>query len=67
MGEIALTANEYKTAQRLGGDYWLYVVFNCCSKAQVTVIRNPARFNWEPPAKIDCYRIGSNTILKGSG
>jgi len=29
VGEIALTANEYKTAQRLGDDYWLYVVFNC--------------------------------------
>ncbi|HSE37697.1 MAG TPA: DEAD/DEAH box helicase family protein, partial [Blastocatellia bacterium] len=25
VGEIALTANEYKTAQSLGDDYWLYV------------------------------------------
>ena len=64
VGEIALTANEYKTAQRLGDDYWLYVVFNCARQPQVTIIRNPARFDWEPLSKIDCYRIGADTILK---
>ncbi|HYN25796.1 MAG TPA: DEAD/DEAH box helicase family protein [Pyrinomonadaceae bacterium] len=65
VGEIALTANEYKTAQRLGDVYWLYVVFNCASQPQVTTIQNPARFDWEPLSKIDCYRIGAETILKG--
>lgn len=30
-GEIALTSNEYRTAQRLGNDYWLYVVFHCAT------------------------------------
>ncbi len=64
VGEIALTANEYKTAQRLGDDYWLYVVFNCASQPQVTLIQNPARFDWEPLSKIDCYRIAAETILK---
>ena len=64
VGEIALTANEYKTAQRLGEDYWLYVVFNCASAPQVTTIQNPARFDWEPLSKIDCYRIGADTFLK---
>jgi len=64
-GEIALTANEYKTAQRLGDDYWLYVVFNCASQPQLTTIQNPARFDWEPLSKIDCYRIGAEAILKG--
>src|SRR6266849_4965629 len=62
VGEIALTANEYKTAQRLGDDYWLYVVFNCASQPQVTLIQNPARFDWEPLSKIDCYRIGAETF-----
>jgi superfamily II DNA or RNA helicase len=66
VGEIALTANEYKTAQRLGEDYWLYVVFNCASKPEVTVIQNPARFDWEPLSKIDCYRIRADAILPGS-
>jgi superfamily II DNA or RNA helicase len=64
VGEIALTANEYKTAQRLGPDYWLYVAFNCASQPQVTLIQNPARFDWEPMSKIDCYRIGAETLLK---
>jgi hypothetical protein len=64
VGEIALTANEYKTAQRLGDDYWLYVVFNCASKPQVTLIQNPARFDWEPLSKIDRYRLGAETILQ---
>src|SRR6266481_790429 len=63
VGEIALTANEYKTAQRLGEDYWLYVVFNCASQPQVTLVQNPARFDWEPLSKIDCYRIGAETLL----
>jgi len=63
VGEIALTANEYKTAQRLSDDYWLYVVFNCTSQPQVTTIQNPARFDWEPLSKIDCYRLGAETIL----
>ncbi|MGH9927705.1 MAG: DEAD/DEAH box helicase, partial [Pyrinomonadaceae bacterium] len=64
IGEIALTANEYKTAQRLADDYWLYVVFNCASQPQVTTIQNPARFDWEPLSKIDCYRIKAEVILK---
>jgi superfamily II DNA or RNA helicase len=64
VGEIALTANEYKTAQRLADDYWLYIVFNCASQPEVTTIQNPARFDWEPLSKIDCYRIRPETILK---
>jgi hypothetical protein len=64
VGEIALSANEYKTAQRLGEDYWLYVVFNCASRPEVTLIQNPARFDWEPLSKIDCYRINAETVLK---
>jgi superfamily II DNA or RNA helicase len=64
VGEIALTANEYKTALRLGDDYWLYVVFNCASQPKITTIQNPARFDWQPLSKIDCYRLDSETILK---
>ena len=64
VGEIALTANEYKTALRLGDDYWLYVVFNCASEPKVTTIQNPARFDWQPLSKIDCYRLDCETILK---
>jgi superfamily II DNA or RNA helicase len=62
VGEIALTANEYKTAQSLGDEYWLYVVFNCASDPQVITIQNPARLEWEALSKIDCYRIGADRL-----
>jgi len=64
-GEVALTANEYKTAQRLDDQYWLYVVFNCGSRPELTVIQNPARLDWEPLTKIDCYRIEAERLLHG--
>lgn len=64
MGEIALTANEYKTAERLCDDYWLYVVFNCASNPEVTVVQNPARLDWEPLSKIDTFRLQAKEILK---
>jgi PIN domain len=44
--------------------YWLYVVFNCASTPQINTIQNPARFDWEPLSKIDCYRLGSETIFE---
>ena len=50
--------------ERPSAKSWLDVVFNCASEPQVTTIQNPARFNWEPLSKIDCYRLGSETILK---
>jgi superfamily II DNA or RNA helicase len=66
VGEIALTANEYKAAQSLGDEFWLYVVFNCASEPQVTAIQNPARLEWEALSKIDCYRIGADGLLQGT-
>jgi superfamily II DNA or RNA helicase len=64
VGDIALTANEYKTAQSLGDEYWLYVVFNCASEPQVSAIQNPASLEWEALSKIDCYRIGAEGLLR---
>ena len=48
VGEIALTANEYKTAQRLKNDYWLYTVFNCSGEPMLHTIQDPARLGWKP-------------------
>jgi hypothetical protein len=48
VGEVALTTNEYKTAERLKQDYWLYVVFNCASTPEVHLIQDPIRLGWEP-------------------
>jgi len=65
VGEVALTANEYKTADRLKGDYWLYVVFNCGAKPEVHIVQDPARLGWEPLVKIEHYHTSPEVIFKG--
>ncbi len=67
VGEIALTSNEYRTAERLKNDYWLYVVFNCASKPEIHPIRDPSRLGWEPLVKIEHYHVGADRIIGASG
>jgi superfamily II DNA or RNA helicase len=66
VGEIALTANEYHTAERLKEDYWLYVVYNCATTPEVHTIQDPARLGWEPVVKIEHYHVGPGEILKSA-
>jgi superfamily II DNA or RNA helicase len=62
-GEIALTSNEYRTAQRLGNDYWLYVVFHCATPdPTVNILRNPATLDWQPIVKVEHYRLKVESI-----
>ncbi|HOV80167.1 MAG TPA: DUF3883 domain-containing protein [Bacillota bacterium] len=63
IGEVALTANEYKTADRLKKDYWLYVVFNCASLPEIYPVQDPARLGWEPIMRIEHYYLGAEKIL----
>jgi predicted GIY-YIG superfamily endonuclease len=70
VGEVALSTNEYKTAERLRKDYWLYVVFNClptgqagASTPEIHLIQDPVRLGWRPLVKIEHYHVGANTIL----
>jgi hypothetical protein len=63
VGEIALTANEYKTAERLKTDYWLYAVFNCSSKPEIYSIKNPIRLDWKPLVKIEHYHVDARMII----
>lgn len=64
-GEVALTYNEFKTAERLKQDYWLYVVFHCLPAGQagaspkpsLNILRDPARLHWQPIVKIEHYRL----------
>lgn len=56
-GEIALTYNEFKTAERLKEDYWLYVVFQCATNPSLNILRDPARLHWQPIVKIEHYRL----------
>jgi hypothetical protein len=65
IGDIALTYNEYKTAQRLGKDYWLYVVFNCCEEeSQIYRIQDPAKLGWTPIIKVEHYQVSAKEILE---
>jgi len=64
VGEIALSSNEYKTADRLKRDYWLYAVFDCGSKPEVHVVQDPVRLGWEPIVKIEHYHVSPEKILR---
>ena len=66
VGEVALTTNEYKTAERLKKDYWLYVVFHCASTPQVHAVQDPVRLGWQPLVKIEHYHVAAEKILKAS-
>jgi superfamily II DNA or RNA helicase len=41
-GAIALTPNEWLMAQRLGGEYWLYVVEQAATAPELYVVQDPA-------------------------
>jgi hypothetical protein len=64
IGGVALTTNEFKTAERLKTDYWLYVVFNCAGEPDVRKIQNPARLDWQALVKIEHYSTQASTILE---
>jgi len=63
VGEVAVTTNEYRAAERLKDDYWLYVVFNCASTPKLHTIRNPARLGWRPIVNVEHYSVDPTTIL----
>lgn len=63
VGEVALTTNEFKTAQRLKKDYWLYVVFDCAGKPGINVVQDPAQLAWQPIVKIEHYQVKPQAIL----
>jgi len=62
VGEVALSSNEYHTAQRLKGDYWLYVAFNCASTPELHTVRDPARLGWKPIAVVEHFSVDAGQI-----
>jgi len=64
VGTVSLSANEFKTAERLKQDYWLYVVFNCGSTPELHIIRDPARLGWKPVVQVAHYHVGAKAILE---
>jgi superfamily II DNA or RNA helicase len=67
IGEIALTANEYRTAQRLGDDYWLYVVFDCAATPALKIIQDPAKLGWVVVLMVEHYHVTAQKILEAVG
>ena len=66
VGEVALTSNEYKTAQRLRKDFYLYVVYNCATTPELRIIKDPALLGWKPIVKVEHYQIKADEIIKSS-
>lgn len=62
VGEIFLSANEYRAAERLKGDYWLYAVFNCGSKPELHTIQDPAKLDWQPVTKVEQYKVKPSAV-----
>ena len=54
-GPIALTPNEWLMAQRLGDEYWLYIVENAAGTPSLHCIRNPASV-LQPEERVEVVR-----------
>jgi len=64
VGVVALSENEYRTAERLGSDYWLYVAFNCAGTPELHTVQNPAQLGWQPVVTVEHYRIAPQGLLE---
>ncbi len=62
VGVVALSENEYRTADRLKNDYWLYAVFNCGGTPQLYIVQNPARLDWQPIMAVEHYQLSPGAI-----
>jgi len=66
VGVVALSKNEYDTAVRLGGDFWLYAAFNCAGTPELHTIQNPARLGWQSVLTVEHYQVGPNAIREAA-
>ncbi|MEX0937357.1 MAG: helicase-related protein [Pirellulales bacterium] len=62
VGIIALSENEYRTAERMKNDYWLYAVFNCAGTPELHTVQDPARLGWQPVMAVEHYRASPEEI-----
>jgi hypothetical protein len=64
VGVVALTENEYRTAERLKNDYWLYAVFQCAGTPELHRIQHPARLGWQPVVTVEHYQLAPNVVME---
>jgi superfamily II DNA or RNA helicase len=62
VGDVALSPNEYRTAERMKLDYWLYVVYNCATQPEVHVIQDPTLLQWKSVVQVEHYRLSAKEI-----
>jgi hypothetical protein len=62
VGAVAVSENEYRAAERLKTDYWLYAVFNCATKPELHIVQNPIRLGWQAIMAVEHYRLGPDAI-----
>jgi superfamily II DNA or RNA helicase len=68
VGEIALTENEYRTAERLKAEYWLYAVFNCrAARPDLSTVQNPGRLGWKPVVTVEHYVVAPDVVRAAGG
>ena len=63
LGDVLLSRNEYLMAQRLGDEYWLYVVYNCSAEPELYTIQDPARLGWQPLGQVAHYQLGAKAVV----
>lgn len=66
VGVVALSENEYRTAQRLKEDYWLYTVFNCAGTPELHAIQDPARLGWQPVMTVEHYQLTATAVKESA-
>jgi hypothetical protein len=66
VGVIALSDNEYRTAERLKNDYWLYAVFNCVGTPELHAVQNPARLGWQPVVTVEHYQLAPSVVIEAT-
>lgn len=68
-GDVALTENEWFKAQRLGDDYYLYIVWNAIgSNPRLIIIRNPVKnLSIRKRVEVVRYIVSSEEIEKKKG
>jgi len=66
IGEVALTENEYKTAERLKEDFYMYVVYNCAGTPEIKIIQDPTRLGFKQVVRVQHYLIGAEVLLNAA-
>ncbi len=64
VGDIALTENEFRTADRLKTEYWLYAVFNCHATPELNTVRDPVRLGWQPITVVEHYSVKPEKVRR---